>query len=220
VHENEATELLGLGPERMELWIGQILSVDVCPDRAAAQAELPHAFLELLRGEVGMLKGDGREPDEAVRLRRAQLRELLVLELDHGLGQVAFGLVPSGVDAERRHVDALLVHDAKPFFAHDERLRRNLHSHQGHRLGDGDVRVHVDRFHPLAAHQHLAPDRLAGLRVGGTEQAAADERDPVLDQLPAAVHARSCQEADDEAVAVGHLHQRQGLGVHRPRSRR
>src|SRR5690242_2756757 len=67
VHENQAAELLGLRPERMELRIGEILAIDIGSNRAAAQAEFPDALLELLGREVRVLQCDRREPDEAVR---------------------------------------------------------------------------------------------------------------------------------------------------------
>jgi hypothetical protein len=72
--EHEHAKLLGLGPEGMELRVGQLLAVDAAADGGAAQAVLPDALLELLGGEVGMLQGD--------RVRGAGLGELLVLQRD------------------------------------------------------------------------------------------------------------------------------------------
>ena len=80
--EDQHAELLGLGPERVKLRVGQLLAVDAAADAGAAQPELLDAVLELLGGEVGILQRDRRERDEAVGLRRAHLRELLVLDLD------------------------------------------------------------------------------------------------------------------------------------------
>ena len=57
-----------------------------------------------------MLHRHGGEGDEAVRMRGDQLGELLVLQLDQRLGLVAVGVVPERIDADRLHVDALLVH--------------------------------------------------------------------------------------------------------------
>ena len=58
----------------------QFLAVDMGADRHAAQPELLHAVFELLDGKIGMLHGGGREGDKAVRMRRAQFGELLVLQ--------------------------------------------------------------------------------------------------------------------------------------------
>src|SRR5207249_9974510 len=63
--ENQAAELLRLRPERMKLGVGQLFARDVGADRAAAQAELPHAFLELLGGEIRVLQRHGGKGDEA-----------------------------------------------------------------------------------------------------------------------------------------------------------
>ena len=80
--EDQDAELLGLGPERMELRVGQLLAVDAAADADAAQAELLDAVLELLGGEVGMLQRHRREGDEAVGIGGAELGQLLVLDLD------------------------------------------------------------------------------------------------------------------------------------------
>src|SRR6266853_4944075 len=107
VDEHRHPELLGLGPERVELGIGDLLAVDAAPDGGPAQAVLLHALLELGRGEVGMLERHGGEGHEAIRVGRADLGELLVLELADPGGDVPVRLVPVGIDAEGLDVDAL-----------------------------------------------------------------------------------------------------------------
>src|SRR5262249_7894925 len=82
MHEDDDTELLGLGPERIELRGGHVLAVDAAADAGAAQAVLLDALLELLGGELRMLERHRRERDEAIRIRRAGLGELLVLDPD------------------------------------------------------------------------------------------------------------------------------------------
>ena len=94
VDENQAAQLLRLGPERVKLGIGQFLAVHAAADRRAAQPELLHRVIELLGGEVRVLQRDRGKGDEAVRLRRAQRGELLVLQLDELTREVAVGLVP------------------------------------------------------------------------------------------------------------------------------
>ena len=65
-------------------------------------------MVELLGGEIGMLQRDRSQPDKAVGLRRADLGEFFVLQLDDLRGEVGLGLVPEDrVDAERLDVDAL-----------------------------------------------------------------------------------------------------------------
>ena len=63
---------------------------DAAADRHAAQAELLDAVFELLDRQIGMLHRDRREGDEAVGMRGDELGELLVLQLDQLLGDVAF----------------------------------------------------------------------------------------------------------------------------------
>jgi hypothetical protein len=157
----------------MKLGIAQLQAVDAAAEAGAAQAVFLHALLELLDGEVRMLQRHRREGDEPVGLRRADLRERLVLDLDELARDVPVRRVPVGVDAERLDVDALLVHraDAVCLAGHEEGFRLERSPHQGHRRGHRAVRVHVHGLHALALHHHLSPPRLRG---GGP--AAGDER--------------------------------------------
>src|SRR5205823_3192852 len=104
VDEDHHAELLGLGPERVELRIADLRAVDAPADTGAAQPVLLDALLELLGGEVGVLERHRREGDEALGVRGARLGELLVLDLDDLPRQVAVRLVPVRVDAERLDV--------------------------------------------------------------------------------------------------------------------
>ena len=178
MNEDQNAELLHLRPERMELRIAQLQAVDAAAQADAAQSVLLGAFLRLLDREVRMLQRHGRERDEPIRLCRADLCELLVLDLDQLLHDVSVGLVPVRIDAERLDVDALLVHRAEAICQrrarHEERLRLQRPSHQRHRVRDCAVRVHVDGFHALAAHHDFAAPCLRGARA-----AAYDERDTV-----------------------------------------
>ena len=76
---NTRAELFRLRPHRMELRIGKLLAGDAAADGGAAQALLSSPrVLELLHREVGKLQRERGEAGEAVGVRRAQLRELLV----------------------------------------------------------------------------------------------------------------------------------------------
>src|SRR5207237_8360229 len=52
MNEDQHAELLRPGPEGMELPVRQLCAVHAATDAGAAQAELPHAVLELLHGEL------------------------------------------------------------------------------------------------------------------------------------------------------------------------
>ena len=111
VHEDEHAELLGLRPERIELRRRGRLAGDVAGDADAAQPQLLDGFLELLDRQIGMLQRHRRQPDEAIRVGRAPLRELLVLNRDDPARQIAVGAVPpAALMAQRLHVDAPFVH--------------------------------------------------------------------------------------------------------------
>src|SRR5882724_8320997 len=80
MNEDQHPELLGLGPERVELRVGQLFAVDAAADSGAAQTVLLDPVLQLLGGEVRMLQRHRGERDEAIGVRRAGLGELLVLD--------------------------------------------------------------------------------------------------------------------------------------------
>src|SRR5436190_24039279 len=80
VHEHDDTELFGFRPERIELAIRELLAFAAAADGRAAESELLDGILELLGRQFGILQRDGRDADEAVRVRGAPLRDFLVLE--------------------------------------------------------------------------------------------------------------------------------------------
>ncbi len=94
--------------------VGQLLAVDAAADQSAPQSEPLDCMFELLGCEIRVLQGNRGQADEAVRLCRADVGELLVLQLDDLTGEVGLGLVPKDrVEAER--FDALLIHHLDAF---------------------------------------------------------------------------------------------------------
>src|SRR5205823_7669665 len=84
--EDQHAELLGPGPEGMELRVRQLRAVHAAADAGAAQAELPDAVLELLHGEIRELQRDRSEGDEALGLGCADLGQLFILDADQLCG--------------------------------------------------------------------------------------------------------------------------------------
>ncbi len=64
-------------------------------DQRAAQSKLLDRMFELLGCEIGVLQGHRRQADEPVRLCRADVGELLVLQLDDLTGEVGLRFVLS-----------------------------------------------------------------------------------------------------------------------------
>ena len=83
MHEQHHPELLGLGPERIELSIRELLPFDAASDRGASQAQFPDRVIELFGRQIRVLQRDGGHADEAVRMCRAVLRDFFILERDH-----------------------------------------------------------------------------------------------------------------------------------------
>ena len=173
VNEDQGAELLRLRPEWMELRIAQLHALDAAAEAAPAQPVLLHPLLELLGREVGVLQGHRRERDEPVRMRRAELGQLLVLQLDQLRRDVAIRVVPVRIDAERLDVDALRVHraDAIRDPRLQQELRLHLPSHERHGFGERAVRVYVHRLHTLAVHHHVTSARLGGARPAADRRA-------------------------------------------------
>ena len=69
---------------------------------------------ELLGGQLGKLQRHRCERDEAVRVGRAHLRQLLILQVDQLGRQILVGRIPERVDADGLDVDAHLVHLLNP----------------------------------------------------------------------------------------------------------
>src|SRR5262249_53838726 len=66
MQEDQDAELLGLGPDRVEFGIGELLSRDAAADRQAAQPQGLDRVFELLDGKLGVLQCDRRKGDKAV----------------------------------------------------------------------------------------------------------------------------------------------------------
>src|SRR5260221_5514905 len=64
MHEDEHAQLFALGPERMELGVGQLEAGDAAADTNAAEAKLLDRVLDLFGRELGMLQRRRRESDE------------------------------------------------------------------------------------------------------------------------------------------------------------
>jgi hypothetical protein len=80
------------------------------PPIAAPQALYFHGRLELLHRKLGVLQRQRREGREPIRMRRGELRQLLVLDADDLGRQIAISAVPIRVDREHLHVDRLGIH--------------------------------------------------------------------------------------------------------------
>src|SRR5205823_1081615 len=107
VHEQQHTKLLCLGPERIELSIGELLAFYAPSDRSTTQAQLSDRLVQLISCEVRMLQRQCCHSDEAIGMLRTPLRDLVVLKLDQVPSQRAVRRVAPGVDVDRLIVDAL-----------------------------------------------------------------------------------------------------------------
>jgi hypothetical protein len=68
----------------------------------------------LLRGQFGKLQCHRSESDEAVRMRRAHLRQLLILQIDQLAREILVRGIPESVDAHGLDVDPHFVHRLNP----------------------------------------------------------------------------------------------------------
>src|SRR5215475_2407293 len=82
VHKDEYPQLFALGPERVELRVGELLAGDAAGDADATKAERLDRLLDLCGGEVGILQCRGRKGNEPIGLRGAKLDQGLVLDPD------------------------------------------------------------------------------------------------------------------------------------------
>jgi hypothetical protein len=114
MNENNRAEFLRFRPERMKLRVGEFLAGDAAADGGAAQPVSLHRTLELLRGEIGELKGDGRKRREPIGMRRNEFGEGVVLNVDDLRREVAIDGVPVGIDAQHGDVDPVRVHVHQP----------------------------------------------------------------------------------------------------------
>jgi hypothetical protein len=119
-------------------------------------------------------------------MAQAHGRERFTLEIEHPARQIAVGAVPERVDAERLHIDAILVHicdalsrNRKAKIPLELPACRSLEwgafdnvEHGRH----GTVRVHVHGFDPAAAHGDFAAHWDRG-RLGERMSEAATDAD-------------------------------------------
>src|SRR5215472_17432116 len=174
--ENQRAELFGLGPEWMKFRVRQLLAVDAAANQCAPQSELLDRIFELLGGEIRVLQSHRREADEPVGLRRTNLGEFLVLQLDHLTGEVGLGFVPKDrVDAERFNVDALLVHRLDAVWRDHEQALLHLQAHQRIRVRHLAMGVHVDGANAFSVDYDLTSP-LRRLRQSRAQQATSNER--------------------------------------------
>ena len=199
------------------LGFGEVFAQHAAADGGAAQALLLHGILELLHGEIGILKGERSEGGEAVRLCGAQLRQLLILHLDDLGGGVAVLAVPERIDGEHLHVDRHRIHGREALLDDDEVLlgafgrrhhARGFCAHEVDGLVEQAVGVDIDTLDALAVdHEREAwPAGLLG--TGRIEQPATAEGD-----------AGRCTGAFEEASSGGHWSSPQSVACALPPSR-
>ena len=192
------------------------LAGDVAGDPDASHAQLADGVLELLDREIGMLQRDGRETDEAIRVGRAPLRQLLVLNGDDSPRQLAVRAVPpAALVAQNLDVDAPFIQRAK--------ARRTEHQGSVQVVADvaGEVRVaddvqlrrldevavNVDDLDPASPDGHFASRRLpehvrAGHERGGRR--GPGERFDEASAVCHGVHRRVDNTADPACQCRGH----------------
>ena len=186
VDEHDRAERLGLRPEGMKPWVGELVAGDAAADRRAAESHRLHRVLELLRGEVRELKRDRRKRRKPIAMARAEGGHRVVLNSNHLRAEIALDVVPVRVDAEDGDVDPLRVHRGNPLIerltveAEQRRLRgtrrrrRSTEQFVGRRYRA--VGVDVDRSDAPTANEHRTAGRrrpLRGLRRAG--HAASDK---------------------------------------------
>ena len=113
--EDERAERLRLGPEGMEARVGQLRPVHAAADGGAAQAVLsacpPRAAAAARSGCCSAT--DAKATKRSGLAAHASASASFWRRIS-SRARSRLGLVPVGIDAERLHVDALLVHGAQP----------------------------------------------------------------------------------------------------------
>src|SRR5215470_1374778 len=183
VNKNCSAQLLSLCPEWVEPWIADLIASNATADVCTAQAVLLDALLELLGCQVGKLERHRRERNEPVWMGGTRLGKFLVLDCDDLFGKVAVcGFVPIGIDAERLHVNPLLVHACEPGrqLSFDVEIGTQLRSaelqvHQRKRFWHRAMGVDIDRPGTLAIDHDLSAPCL-GPRENGNEVAANEQQ--------------------------------------------
>ena len=164
----------------------KIVAQHAAADGGAFQALLLDRGFQHGHREIGRLHRQRRKGAETVRLLRAQLGELLVVDLADLLRGLAVLAVPEWIDRQYLHVDSHRVHLLETLLDHDEVLLHALHrrrnargvlAHQVDRFLEEAMRVAVDGLDALALHHHGQP-RSRLLRMRLERQPAAAEHKP------------------------------------------
>src|SRR5579863_10420585 len=108
--KDHGSEFFRLRPERVELRRAQVDSVYASSDQAAPHAHLFHGLLQLLSGQIRVLKSHCRHADESVQMRRTKLRHPLVLEIHEFSSDVAVGRIPKWIDAHCLDINSPRIH--------------------------------------------------------------------------------------------------------------
>jgi len=167
VHEDQQIEFLAHGPKGMKFWIGEFFARYGTAYAHAAKSERLDGMLDLLDREIGVLQGDGGKGHEAIGCGGANLDQGFVLYPDQFGGGVSLGLVPVGIDAERRDIDTLFVHrgDARGRIRHQQFRLRVLSAENGQGFGHRAMCMHVHRLDPGTIDDNLAAATMA-MRCG------------------------------------------------------
>jgi hypothetical protein len=126
--KDQRLQFFGLGPERIEFPCGEFVVADAAADRDAAQAQRLDRIYYLFGGRVRELQRDRRKGGKSIRISRAELGELLDLEVDDAAREIAVGTVSEGIDAERLKADAIVIH-----------IRNALEPDRHHLIGAGEL---------------------------------------------------------------------------------
>ena len=156
---NRGAPIFGLGPDRVKFRVGERHTNHTGADGGAFQSLLLDRYFQLLHREVGGLQGERGEACETVRMGRAELGQLLVLDLDDLGGKVAIPAIPERIDRQHFHVDGLRIDGRQPLIEIDDDFVGAAHLRQQglgaflaeQRVGltDQAMRVDVDGFRPV-----------------------------------------------------------------------
>src|ERR1700728_3727373 len=108
----------------MEFWVGEMEAVYRAAYRGAFEALLPDCDLKLLHGQIGRLQGQRGKGRETIGMHGAKFGELLVLEFNDLRGEIAFTVVPEGVDRQYLHIHGLRIHRREPLLEIDKGVLR------------------------------------------------------------------------------------------------
>ena len=109
MNKNQRLQFLGLGPERMELRRGEIVAIHAATDSEAAHSQILHAVFHLLRGERRILQRNGAQARETQRMRGAEFRNFLILNLNDFAREIHVRPIPKGIDRDGLHINSHFV---------------------------------------------------------------------------------------------------------------